>query len=90
MKDTDALELLARVRPVDPPSFLFTRIAARLEEQRILVAPRSWITAAIALAALMLVLNVLAVRHSSRGSADPTTQRMLSDFGVNTSNQLYQ
>lgn len=90
MMDTDALELLARVKPMDPPPFLFTRIAARLDAQRALVAPRSWITAAIALAALMLVLNVLAVRNASHRQGDGTTQRMLSDLGVNTTNQLYQ
>ena len=90
MKDTDALELLTHVRAVDPPPFLFTRIEARLDEQRAAIAPRTWITAAIALAALLLVLNVLAVRSAAHQQGDGTTQRMLSDFGVNTSNQLYQ
>ena len=90
MRTKDALELLGQVQPVDPPPFLYTRDQARLDERAVAVAPRSWVTVAVALAALLLVLNIAAVRGSLHGRSSDAAQPIASELGLSASNQLYQ
>lgn len=90
MKNTDALELLARVRPVDPPPFLFTRIKARLDERRTRMAPSGWIAVALASAVVLVLLNVLALRNATREHGPSASPELLQEYGITTSNQLYR
>ncbi len=89
MKNTDALELLARVKPVDPPPFLFTRIEARLQELRATAVPRSWVTVTVMLGVLVLLLNLVAVRGARQVHGEGDEQSIASGLGISTSNQLY-
>lgn len=90
MNDQDVLDLLGRVERVDPPPFLFTRIEARIAHRRPVVAPRGWVAAAAAIAAIVLVMNVFAIRNATRGRESDVAGNIAVAFGINTSNQLYR
>lgn len=91
MHDQDPLGQLARIKRLEPPPFLLTRIEARLAaaQER---APRSWTVAVLSLAVLLLLLNLSVLRGRSGAPAEMegTTSDLAASFGLEPSNQLYQ
>jgi hypothetical protein len=67
-KDNDFLKSLDTVNKVDPPDFLFTRIAARIERVNAeRIAPKKAMAIAITFVVL-LVINIYAIRQVSHRS----------------------
>ena len=83
------LELLKKIQKVDAPPFLLTRILGRIDSAIIGKAPATWKLAFIAVALVMIALNISILLMSSD---QPTTQglsEVISELDLSTSNQLY-
>lgn len=79
-------EVLAKVKKVDAPPFLFTRIQARLEDVKSM-SKSQWVLIVTSLATLFII-NAMVIRNSSATSKND--QSSISQlYQVNPSNQLY-
>lgn len=79
-------EVLGKIKKVDAPPFLFTRIQAKLDEVTSMSKPQ-WIIVMTSLATLFII-NALVIRNSS--SESNSGQTAISElYQVNTTNQLY-
>jgi hypothetical protein len=83
-------ELLTRVRRVEAPPFLFTRIEVRITRVQRERMPRVALLAAACGLMLLLGANFIVVNGASIGSAEDTTEQLVDGMGMNPSNQLYQ
>jgi hypothetical protein len=92
MHDQDTIQQLARVKRLEPPPFLFTRIEARLATAGQERVPRSWMVASVSLAILLVLLNVSVLRGWSigRDAAVGADARLMESMGLEPANQLYQ
>jgi len=87
----EKLDLLKKVRKVDAPPFLLTRIQARIRRNEAERLPASWQWAGGLAFGLLLLLNALAVGRQPAGQAgagDPATS-LVQNFQLDQTNQLY-
>ena len=82
------LELLKKIRPVEAPPFLFTRIQAKIRSTEAERLPASWRWAGRLAFVLLLVLNVFAFKTGKTPLSVPAEQLNQSMQLANL-NQLY-
>lgn len=88
MQDLNELKMLEKVKRVEAPPFLFTRIEAQLNEQ----LPVRWVWVSISTVLLLVVVNTLILRDSTQLSetSNSSVQYISEEMGIQTTNQLYQ
>jgi hypothetical protein len=84
------LEQLKKVRQVEVPPFVFTRIEAEIDKQEQVEMPRQWAFGLSLACSILLVINI-SFFMSSNGSTVAQTEGMnlLEAAGLESSNQLY-
>ena len=84
------LEQLKKVRQVEVPPFVFTRIEARIEKQEQVEMPRQWAFGLSLACSILLVINI-SFFINSNGNAVAQTEgtNLLEAVGLESSNQLY-
>ena len=87
MENNEVIELLSRIQKVDPPSFLLTRIEARL--QQVLPPPRSWMLASVLALCAIVAVNVLVLRGQVSVGRENVAS-LAEGMGLDNSNQLYR
>ena len=86
--DMENLALLKKVRRVEAPPFLQTRIQAKIRASAAERLPASWQWAGGLAFALLLFLNGIALRRE-KTAAQPPSGLMAESLEIQTSNQLY-
>lgn len=86
----EKFDLLKKVRKVDAPPFLLTRIQARIRRNEAERLPTSWQWAGGLAFGLLLLLNALAINQpaTQSGSSDPS-ESLVQNFQLDQTNQLY-
>ncbi|RIJ34218.1 hypothetical protein [Pontibacter oryzae] len=84
------LDSLKRIQPVDPPSFLYTRILARIESAGSLPAPFAWRWAFAAVFILLLSLNFSVLLKTSDNLTSPGIEEVVLAMDLTTSNDFYR
>ncbi len=86
----EKFDLLKKVRKVDAPPFLLTRIQARIRRNEAERPPASWQWAGSLAFGLLLLLNALAIKQPATpsGSSDPS-ESLVQNFQLDQTNQLY-
>ena len=87
MKMEQNLDSLKRIKPVDAPPFLFTRIQARIESLDYVPVQWKWGFAAAAL--IVLAMNLGVVLQSTGSDQRAGVQDVVSAMHLTTSNSLY-
>ena len=82
------LEKLKKIRPVEVPDFLFTRIRARVENLAQAAAPLKWKLAFAATALLVLLLNA-GLLFKSTAPRQQELEPLVNSLQLSTSNALY-
>jgi hypothetical protein len=82
------LELLKKVRSVDAPPFLLTRIEAKILAAQAERIPVSWRWSGALAFGLLLLLNVFSLA-SEKASTSTQAEQMAQSFQLQTINQLY-
>ena len=91
MNYNELIDRLGSVERVDPPPFLFTRIEARIAARAAAIVPRPWLALAGLVAAVMLAVNLIALRNGlDRSHEGEGLGSIAEQFGMSTSNQIYQ
>lgn len=86
-KDKD-LEMLGRIKKVDTPPFLFTRIEAKIQDFEAERFSPTWAVAWSLALALLISVNVFAFNNFTSVQNDGIEQ-VASGMGLSGSNQLY-
>lgn len=81
------LEALKKIRPVEAPPFLFTRIEAQINAAGNAVSPR-WRWSAIAGFGVLVLINIYVVSQSLRPK-QPGIESVVNTMALSTSNNLY-
>lgn len=90
MKQYQNIEQLKKVRKVDAPPFLLTRIHAKIRASKVEQLPLSWRWAGGLAFGLMLCLNLLAVKMNHQATGQPDGIEALADgLQMTNANQLY-
>ena len=90
MKHNLNIEQLKKVRKVDSPPFLLTRIHAKIRANQVEQLPISWRWAGGLAFGLMLCLNLLVVKtnHQTAGQTDGI-EALADGLQLSNANQLY-
>jgi hypothetical protein len=91
MEDKDRIGPLERIRRVDPPPFLFTRIEARIAYRQGSLPARSWVLVSTSVLVLLLAVNTFVmVGHPTDGrSFHSDIGQFAEGMGLQATNQLY-
>ncbi|MGK0384643.1 MAG: hypothetical protein ACJAVL_001387 [Bacteroidia bacterium] len=91
MKDLNELELLKQVKRVDAPSFLRTRIEARIQQAAEDSLSNGWVWSFAATVALLIVVNSMVFFNVTEdvSTTDSGAYTITQGMGMNISNQLY-
>jgi hypothetical protein len=88
MKKMNQIALLKKVRQVEAPPFMLTRIEAKLRAIEAERLPVSWQWAGALTFMLLVLFNVSAMRTERTASPDATSQ-LVESLQLHPSNQLY-
>lgn len=88
MKNDDVIDVLGRIQRVDVPSFLFTRIGARIEATA--VVPRGRLAAIAFALAVLLLANMVVLTRMSATNKTSSLGDVVEVMGMNASDQLYE
>jgi hypothetical protein len=88
MKHEDPIDLLKKVRKVDAPEFLLTRIQAKIYAGKQEKLPVSWKWAGSLAFMGLLAVNVF-FAQSRRQTKPDATEMLVSSMNLDSSNQLY-
>jgi hypothetical protein len=88
MEFENNIELLKTINRVDAPSFLFTKIEARLSNE-IYQAPKHWKLAFVVCSVLILAFNIYILTKVSKVNTNENLSEVFSSMQLETSNQLY-
>jgi hypothetical protein len=83
------LEQLKKIRKVDAPPFLLTRIRDRIDSATIEKAPTTWGFAFIATSIVVLVLNVSILFKPSGKQNEKGIEEVVSSMDLSNANDLY-
>jgi hypothetical protein len=84
------LEELKKVRQVEVPPFVFTRIEAEIEKQEYVEMPRQWAWGLSLACSILLVINISFLMNSNENTVAQTEDtNLLEAVGLESSNQLY-
>ena len=90
MKQQHPLEQLGKVKKMEAPPFLLTRINAKIAAQQVEALPPSWKWVSALAFGLMLLLNVVATRMNQQASGRQDSVEVLADgLQMSGTNQLY-
>lgn len=81
------LEALKKIRPVEAPPFLFTRIEAKIQSAGSDISPR-WRWSAIAGFGMLVLINIYVVAQSLR-PRQSGIETVVNTMSLSTSNNLY-
>ena len=89
MKENESIEsLLNRIKQVDAPAFLFTRIETKINASKKNVIPVRKIAFGLACAMALVLGNVLLIAKSNT-SLSNTESTVFDEMNLTNSNQLY-
>jgi hypothetical protein len=84
------LEQLKKVRQVEVPPFVFTRIEAEIDKQEQVEMPRQWAFGLSLACSILLVINISFFMSSNGNTvAQAEGMNLLEAAGLESSNQLY-
>ncbi len=84
------LEILQRIERVAPPSYLFTRISAKLDAHGEQCAPLTWKLAFAAVIALVASMNVFLLNSELKSNiTESERSSFIEEAGLIKNNQLY-
>jgi hypothetical protein len=83
------LELLKRIKEVDAPPFLLTRVRERIDSSIIEKAPATWQFAVVAAAVVVLSLNVSILFKWSGKQNEKGIEEVISSMDLSDTNDLY-
>jgi hypothetical protein len=83
------LELLKKIKEVDAPPFLLTRIKERIDSSTIEKAPATWRLAFVTAAIIVLALNVSILFKSSGKQNEKGIEEVISSMDLSNTNDLY-
>jgi hypothetical protein len=89
MQDMNELKMLEKVKRVEAPPFLFTRIEAQLNEQ----LPVRWVWVSLSAVLFLVVINTLILQGNTQLPKSwnaSSVQYISEEMGIQTTNQLYQ
>lgn len=90
MKKEQPLERLKKVKKLEAPPFLLTRINAKIRAKQAEQLPQSWKWAGALAFVLMLFLNLFAVKTNRPSTGSPDGIEALADgLQMSNANQLY-
>lgn len=90
MKQQQNLKQLQKVKKVEAPAFLLTRIYAKIKARETEQLPASWKWAGALAFSLVLLLNIFSVALKYQGNRNATGIESLSaGLQLSNSNQLY-
>ncbi|MGB0984435.1 MAG: hypothetical protein ACPG19_10365 [Saprospiraceae bacterium] len=90
MRSNYNLEELREIRPIEVPSFVFTRIEAQIEKEESIEMPRQWAWGLTLACSILLVVNISFFVNSNENSVAQTeSTSLLEAVGLESSNQLY-
>lgn len=79
------LEILKEIRQVEVPEDLYGRITRQIGDRVRSVVPLHWVGAAAAGIALLILIDVFAIRNNSQSQSEQTTEQLIPV----TNNALY-
>lgn len=82
------LEALRKIRQVDAPDFLYTRIEAQLTQDNAQVVSGKWKLATVAAFAVIIMMNVLVVMSAAK-PAGSNIGSVVNAMNLTTQNHLY-
>lgn len=89
MKENETIEShLNRIKQVDAPAFLFTRIESKINASKKNVIPARKIAFGLACVMMLVLGNVLIMKQSSRSLTDNKSS-VFEEMNLTNSNQLY-
>lgn len=80
--------LLKRLKRVEAPPFLYTRVLAKIEQNKEKV-PRTWLTWSVLAFCTILIFNVFLVSQFSSVNRNDTQASINKSLNLKLSNQLY-
>jgi hypothetical protein len=83
------LQKLEKIRKVEAPPFLFTRIRAQIDSFAKAPAPVQWSFSFAAVAVIVLALNLGALFTNSSSSQDSGISTVVSGMQMSTTNEIY-
>lgn len=91
MEELSEIELLKKVKRVDAPPFLRTRIDSQIKQHEVDSISDGWVWSFAATFVLLFVLNsIVFMRGTENVSIDNNKAYIITqDMGMNVSNQLY-
>ena len=90
MRSRYKLEELKKVRKVEAPPFVFTRIEAQIEKEESIQMPRQWAWGLSLACSILLVVNISFFVNSNGNTVAQTEDtNLLEAVGLEQSNQLY-
>ena len=90
MQKDQSLDILDRIKPVEAPAFLLTRIRERINAIGSTVAPVQWKWAFAAGTLVLLLLNVGIIVKSGNAKKTPGLEQVLTAMHLSTTNDLYR
>jgi len=90
MKQQDHIQLLKKIKQVDAPNFLYTRIEAKINQLQQNYTPLKWVAVSTTAFCLLFILNFTAInRHYANQANEQTMQSLVEKMNLITTNQLY-
>ncbi|MBA4145592.1 MAG: hypothetical protein C0523_07510 [Cytophaga sp.] len=83
------LELLAKIKRVEAPPFLFTRILERIDSRAMEKAPATWRVALVTATLLILTLNVSVLFRASDKPKESDVEEVINSMRLSRTNDLY-
>ena len=89
MSIDNQLDKLKKIRQVEAPPFLFTRIREKINSLTERSAPVKWQLSFVAIAILLIVLNTEIIVRSSRTTDNSAVDQVVNSMQLSSSNDLY-
>lgn len=89
MSKQETFEKLNRIKQVEVPPFLYTRIEAGLENLNHRKAPLKWKLTACSLVALVLFLNGIMLNNHLKNAQQNDVTTIVNQMNLSASSQLY-
>ncbi len=91
MEKNNPIQRLSKIRKVEAPPFLFTRIEQKINDLKVEKAPFRLVFALVTSFCVLLFLNIYLLNNSyhSNNQGDQAMQTFMEDMNMDYSNQLY-
>jgi hypothetical protein len=89
MNNNDGLDKLKRIRRVEAPLFLLTRIQEKIRSAIAEPVPASWKWSFAVAGILIITLNIIVMRSTSSTAPKADLQEVVNAFHLSDSNNLY-